>query len=141
MQPPPDTSFDFKLRDGTRIRVRPVQPGDKERLEEGLKDLSAESRYLRFMGGKKRLAQKELRYLTELDWNKHQAWIAVDPKQRGEPTLGVARCVPLEDEPKVAEAAVAVVDSVHGKGLGTFLLSVLVDPPSRQESAHSVRTF
>lgn len=127
MQPPPDTSFDFRLRDDTMIRVRPVQPEDKERLQEGLRHLSSESRYLRFMGGKKSLSQQELRYFTELDWNKHQAWIAVDPEQRGEPALGVARCVRFEDEPTVAEFAVAVVDSVHGKGLGTLLLSVLVE--------------
>ena len=127
MQSPPDTSFDFELRDGTPIQLRPVRPEDKERLQESLKHLSSESRYLRFMGNKKRLSQKELRYFTELDWNKHQAWLAVDPKQGGEPALGVARCLRLEDEPKVAEVAVAVVDSVHGKGLGTLLLSVLVE--------------
>jgi len=107
--------------------VRPVRPEDKERLQEGLKHLSSESRYLRFMGGKKRLSQEELRRFTELDWSRHQASIAVDSSQNGEPALGVARCVRLEDEPKVAEVAVAVVDSVHGKGLGTLPLSIVVE--------------
>lgn len=107
--------------------MRPVQPEDKERLQEGLKHLSSESRYLRFMGGKKRLSQEELRRFTELDWSRHQVSIAVDSSQNGEPALGVATCVGLEDEPKVAEVAVAVVDSVHGKGLGTLPLSIGVE--------------
>jgi GNAT superfamily N-acetyltransferase len=79
------------------------------------------------MGGKDRLSEEELRYLTELDWNKHQAWIAVDPSREGEPAVGVARCVRLEDQPRVAEPAVAVIDAFQGKGLGTLLLSVLVE--------------
>jgi GNAT superfamily N-acetyltransferase len=126
-QPPPDASFSFELRDGTRVRVRPVRPDDKERIQEELEGLSAESRYRRFMGGKDRLSDEELRYLTELDWSKHQAWIAVDPSREGEPAVGVARCVRLEDEPNVAEPAVAVIDAFQGKGLGTLLLSVLVE--------------
>jgi GNAT superfamily N-acetyltransferase len=127
VQPPPDASFSFELRDGTRVRVRPVRPDDKERIQEELEGLSAESRYRRFMGGKGRLSEEELRYLTELDWSKHQAWIAVDPNREGEPVVGVARCVRLEDRPHVAEPAVAVIDAFQGKGLGTLLLSVLVE--------------
>lgn len=124
MQSPPDLSFDFELRDGTPIRVRPLRSDDKERLRKGLERLSPDSRYSRFAGSKKGLSAKELRYLTELDWSKHQAWIAVDPNQEDEPALGVARCVRLEPS-SVAEAAVAVVDPLHGKGLGTILLGVL----------------
>lgn len=123
-QSPPDTSFDFELRDGTPVRVRPVRSDDKERLREVMERLSPDSRYSRFAGAKKGLSKSELRYLTELDWSKHQAWIAVDPNQDGEPALGVARCVRLESS-SVAEAAVAVVDPLHGRGLGTILLGVL----------------
>jgi GNAT superfamily N-acetyltransferase len=104
-----------------------VRPDDKERLQEELEGLSAESRYRRFMGGKDRLSDEELRYLTELEWSKHQAWIAVDPSCEGEPAVGVARCVRFEDEPNVAEPAVAVIDAFQGRGLGTLLLSVLVE--------------
>jgi hypothetical protein len=39
---PPDTSFDFELRDRTPIQARPVQPKDKARLQEGLKHLSTQ---------------------------------------------------------------------------------------------------
>ena len=78
MQPPPDTSFDFRLRDDTMIRVRPVQPEDKERLQEGLRHLSSESRYLRFMGGKKSLSQQELRYFPFVFLHAHQQIITRD---------------------------------------------------------------
>ena len=66
-----------------------------------------------------------MRYLTEIDYRDHMAWIALDPSDPSEPALGVARYLRIEGEPDVAEAAVAVVDSHHGRGLGTLLLGLL----------------
>lgn len=121
---PPDISRDFELRDGSLVRIRPIQPNDKERIRGSLQQLSPESRYQRFMNPKNKLSESELRYLTEVDWSVHQAWIAVDPSRPGEPAVGGARCVRL-DESNVAELALAVVDSFHGRGLGTLLLGVV----------------
>ena len=98
MQAPPEPSVDLELRDGTLIRVRPVQSDDKERLRAVLDELSPESRYLRFISPRNKLTQRELRYLTEVDWRTHQAWAAVDPNQPGEPGVGGARCVRLEED-------------------------------------------
>ncbi len=39
---------EFELRDGTPVRVRPIRPEDRERLQVGLHQLSAASRYHRF---------------------------------------------------------------------------------------------
>jgi GNAT superfamily N-acetyltransferase len=124
----PDYVEELTLRDGTRVRLRPIRPSDKDRLVEGLGRLSPQSRYLRFFTDKERLTEAELRYLTELDGVHHFA-IGIsrvgDDGQEGE-GLGIGRFVVLPTEPTVAEPALAVVDHAQGLGLGRLLLLRLI---------------
>lgn len=126
-----------ELRDGTPAVVRPIEPEDKRRLQEGLRLLSPHSRYLRFHSGVERLTQAQLGYLTEVDGRDHVAWVALNPDEPDEPGMGVARYVRLPEEPDVAEAAVTVADRYQGRGLGTLLLNQL----SRSAVENGVRTL
>ena len=56
------------LRDGSQVLVRPIKPDDKQALVEGLDRLSSESRYRWFLRPVTRLSERELRYLTEIDY-------------------------------------------------------------------------
>lgn len=125
------------LRDGTRVRVRTIEPGDRARLLEVFGRLSPESRYQRFMAGIARLSDSQLRDFTELDHSSREAWIAFDADAVGEPAIGVARYVRLDDTSEIAEVAVTVVDSHQGLGLGTLLLCLT----TRSAAAHGVATF
>ena len=107
------------LADGTPVRFRPIRPEDKELLRAGFQMLSPESRYRRFFSAMDHLSEKQLKYLTEVDFVDHYAWIAEIPDGIG---LGVARWIRLRDEPEVAEGAVTVVDTYHNKGIGKALL-------------------
>jgi len=111
------------LDDGTTIRVRPLVSDDREDLAAGLAQLSDESRYSRFFRAIDHLSEKELSYLTEIDYHDHFAWVAItnDPA-RG---LGVARYIRSEDDPTVAEASVVVVDAYQRRGIATVLLELL----------------
>jgi GNAT superfamily N-acetyltransferase len=124
----------FTLRNGAIVVVRPILPDDKERLVDAFARLSETSRYRRFGTPVRRLSDEQLRYLTEIDHDDHMAWVALDEHQAG---LGVARYVRLPDEPSAAEAAVTVVDSHQGLGLGSILLGVL----GLSAVAHGIRTF
>ena len=117
--------YEGALDDGTRIRFRRIRPDDKERLAYGLARLSPESRYLRFFSNVDHFTADQLRYLTEVDFVDHFAWIADLPDLPGEPGVGVARWIRLRDAPTEAEAAVTVADHLHGRGIGTALLWVL----------------
>jgi len=128
---------ELRLRDGTRVLVRPIRPEDRDRLQAGLQQLSAASRYHRFHAAVSELSPEQLRYLTEVDQVNHLAWIALDPALPGEPAMGVARCIRLSPDSHTAEVAVTVLDAYQGRGLGTLLLGVL----SLSAAAQDIRTF
>lgn len=114
------------LADGAQATIRPIAPGDKPFLVEGLAALSRRSVHQRFLAAKPRFSTRELRYLTEVDGVRHIALVALRPAGP-RPLLGVARCVRLAAEPATAEMAVVVQDDVQGRGLGRALAQALRD--------------
>lgn len=115
----------IKLRDGARIRVRPIQPDDKPALQRGFELLSEDSVYQRFLSPISELRPMDLVYLTEVDHHDHEALIAFD-EETGEP-VGVARYVRAADDPEAAEFAITVVDDWQRRGVGTELVKQLSD--------------
>jgi GNAT superfamily N-acetyltransferase len=110
------------LDDGTRVLFRPISPEDKQRLQQGLQRLSPGSRYMRFFRHVDRFTDRELRYLTEVDMIDHVAWVALLPDEDGQPGIGVARWIRMDEEPALAEGAVTVIDDYQGRGVGSMLL-------------------
>ncbi len=113
---------DVTLRDGSPVRVRPVQAADGALLRAGFERLSPQSRYRRFMTPMPRLDDALVRYLTVVDHHDHEAPIALSGEGNG---IGVARFFRSTDHPNVADAAVTVVDDWQARGLGTALLALL----------------
>ena len=115
-----------RLSDGTRVRIRPVEPDDKPRLEAAMARLSRESIRRRFLVAKPTLSSAELRYLTEVDGFDHIALVAVLDDDR-EQIAAVARCVRLRAGGATAEFAIVVGDELQGLGLGHALATALAD--------------
>jgi RimJ/RimL family protein N-acetyltransferase len=116
----------YHLPSGTSVLIRPIEPGDKDRLVNGLRQLSDESIRKRFLAAKPRFTSAELRYLTEVDGINHIALVAVladNPDQ----LVAVARCVRLPDRPGTAEMAIVVGDPWQGQGLGRAMTHALAD--------------
>lgn len=113
------------LNDGTPVLMRPIEPGDRECLRDGMRRLSPESARYRFLSPVSRLSEVQLRYLTEIDYRDHMAWVAFDVGGPGPLGIGVARYIRLADAPATAEMAITVVDSHQGRGLGSRLFSLL----------------
>lgn len=116
----------FSLDRGTRVLIRPIEPGDKDRLVAGLRRLSEESIRKRFLAAKPRFTSAELRYLTEVDGVNHIALVAVLEDQP-DTLVAVARCVRLPDRPATAEMAIVVGDPWQNRGLGRALATALAD--------------
>jgi RimJ/RimL family protein N-acetyltransferase len=135
-EPPPTSDIDefveshafiAELNDGTRVRIRPIAPKDKDRISEGWKHLSMNTRYMRFLHPKSALSNWELSYLTEIDYRDHFAWGAELVDEPGQLGIGIARYIRDGEDPLVAEAAVTVVDDYQQMGLGRILLRALTE--------------
>jgi GNAT superfamily N-acetyltransferase len=74
-----------------------------------------------------KLPESLLAYLTTTDNHDHLALVAERLDAEGDVVegVGVARFVRLREAADTAEAAVAVVDHMQGRGVGSLLLSVL----------------
>lgn len=126
-----DTDFiasrttEIRLAGGLLVRLRPIVPGDREELARGYAQLSEESRVRRFLAAPSHLTEEMLEYLTEVDYRDHFALVALAVEEPGEPGIGVARYVRLEQEPDTAEAAVTVLDDYQGRGVATVLMEAL----------------
>lgn len=117
------------LRDAAPVYVRAISPADQPRLAAFHRRLSAESVYFRFFEFKGELSPADLRYLTELDFEKRVALVATLDAAPDAPIVGVARFDVLPDRagvPRRAELGIVVEDAHQGRGIGTVLLKHLL---------------
>lgn len=118
-----------KMLDGRLLRIRAIRPLDKQALHDTFHRLSRRSVYFRFLGDKKDLSEEELTYLTELDFVRRVALVAVVGEDKRERIVGVGRYTVLGDHEREqrADLAIAVEDVFHGLGVGTLLLRHLAE--------------
>ena len=109
------------LLDGTTVCVRPIAPEDKGLLSAGLRALSPETAYRRFLSPKLSFSPAELRYLTEVDGHDHIAYVAV----KDDTLVAVGRVVRVDED--TADIAILVWDEWQGLGLGSWLARRLAD--------------
>ena len=116
----------WQLADGTDIVIRPIRPEDASIEQNFVRGLSAQSKYFRFMQGLNELTQEMLVRFTQLDYNRELALIAVHEQDGRETELGVARYV-MNPDGQSCEFALVVADQWHHRGIGSHLMSELID--------------
>lgn len=115
----------WQLADGTDIIIRPIRPEDAELDQRFIRGLSKESRYFRFMQAMQELPETLLASLTQIDYGREMALIAVTQDKGHEAALGVARYV-INPDGRSCNFALAVADNIAGKGLGGKLMVSLM---------------
>ena len=118
--------IETRLEDGRAISIRAVRPDDEERLRDGVAQLSARSRYLRFFTPAPTMPDHVIEKLVDVDGHRHLAWGAVladDPELQA---IGVVHAVRSDEQSRRAEFAIAVLDDFHGQGLARMLSAVLL---------------
>ncbi len=116
------------LPDGQRVRLDLLGPRDRADLLAGFAGLSRRSRYLRFFSAMGELPARVLDGLLNTDSHVHVAigarMVAANDRIEG-PIVGVARYFRTDGTADIAEPAVAVIDVLHGRGLGRLLLRAI----------------
>ncbi len=116
-----------ELADGTRVLIRPLVPEDRAELVARYDDLSSQSRRLRFVSAPAHLSERLLDHLLDVDYVDRHALVATLVDEPGAPSVGIARYLRSSTDPTSADAAVTVVDEVQSRGIGTLLLTSLVE--------------
>ena len=117
-----------RLRDGTRVIIRPITPQDADREQAFVRGLSPESRYFRFMNSLSELSPQLLERFTHPDEQREIALVALtgEKETASSEQIAVARCVRVNAEGP-GESAIVVADRFQAKGLGHILMRELVD--------------
>ena len=112
------------LRDGSTLHLRPIVPGDEERVRALFARLSRHSLYLRFHHVLSQMSQEEAKRFCSVNYENDFALVATLGEDSEERIIAVGHFyrMPMRDR---AEAAFVVEDEYQGKGIGSHLLEQL----------------
>ncbi len=110
------------LRDGSAIAIRPLEHEDGAQIRAIWDAMSDESRRRRFLSPANEVSEEDIRYLVDVDHNRHEALLALDDAGRA---VGVARYVRTPGDRTSAEVAGEDTADRHRRGLGTAPLDRL----------------
>ena len=118
--------WDFKLKDGTPVTIRPIRPEDEPLMVQFHHTLSERSVYLRYFCSLSLSTRVEHERLVRICFGSYDRGFALvadrtNPDTGHHEVLGVGRFSAINRSE--AEAAVLVSDQWQGRGLGTELLA------------------
>lgn len=115
----------FATKTGEELAVRPLKPTDEGLLREMFYDLSERSVYMRFFAPLKTMPHERAQLLVNLDYLQQMAIGVFAGEEPNWKMIGLGQYM-VEPSTNLAEAAVIVLDSWQGKGLGSYLFNALV---------------
>ncbi|MGL5167578.1 MAG: bifunctional acetate--CoA ligase family protein/GNAT family N-acetyltransferase [Afipia sp.] len=125
----------LKLKDGRGTFVRPVRPEDEHLYPEFFEHVSREDVRLRFFSAMKELSHPFIARLTQLDYARAMAFIAIE-ETTGK-MLGVVR-LHTDADFASAEYAILIRTDLKGIGLGSMLMKMIIEY-GRAEGVRAIR--
>jgi acetyltransferase len=121
---PSQWEADAEVKDTGTVHIRPIRPEDEALYREFFAAVTAEDYRLRFFGAGPNLEHGFLARLTQIDYAREMAFVAI-ARNTGE-LLGVVRLIADPDYTR-AEYAVLVRSDLKGRGLGWRLMQHLIE--------------
>jgi len=112
--------------DGAAITMRPIRPEDARSEQEFIGSLSQAAKYFRFMHEVRELTPETLVRFTQIDYEREMALVATTEQNQKEIIIGIARYYTQADN-ESCEFAIAVADAWQNKGVGSRLMTALMD--------------
>lgn len=125
---PTEYEFDWQLKNGDFVIIRPVRPDDEPLFLDFHKTLSDESVYLRYfhsMSFDTRVAHERLARICFIDYDREIALMVINETTEPNKVLGIGRIVKLRLGNK-AEFSITISDQQQGQGIGTQLMEKLI---------------
>ncbi|MBM3495958.1 MAG: GNAT family N-acetyltransferase [Armatimonadetes bacterium] len=114
------------LEDGVEVLMRPIKVTDEGLIREFHYRLSEETVYRRYRRPLKSLPHRDRVRLVNVDYDQEMAIVVVTRSGAREELLGVGRYF-VDQETRIAEMAFTVRDDWHDRGLGSLLMTKLLD--------------
>lgn len=111
--------------EGRDLLLRPIRAEDEAQHLEFLASLDPEDVRLRVFNSRRHIEHSELARLTQIDYERESAFVAVECVDGVERTLGVARALSDPDNIE-AEFGIIVRSELKGGGLGLLLMNKLI---------------
>jgi acetyltransferase len=121
-----------ETRDGEPVTIRPIRPEDEPMMVSFHGSLSEQSVYMRYfhmLGLDQRTAHERLTRICFIDYDREMALVAerTEPETGRREIMGVARLSRPGGIPDEAEFSVLISDRFQRRGLGTLLVSKLLE--------------
>ncbi|ORT52509.1 protein acetyltransferase (plasmid) [Vibrio sp. qd031] len=123
---PVELEQSVELKDGRKILLRPIRPEDEPYHGEFIGRVSKEDLYKRFFTEVGELNHEALANLTQIDYDREMAFIAVTADEHNPSIIGVSRLL-AEPDKRSSEFAVLVQSDLKGVGLGRLLMEKIID--------------
>ncbi|MGA8051456.1 MAG: GNAT family N-acetyltransferase [Burkholderiales bacterium] len=123
---PAHLEHEHRLFDGRTVTIRPIRPQD-DLLERDFIDsgLSGENRYLRFQKWVAAPSDQLIHFLTDVDYDRHMAFVCTVRHGESEEIVGEARYVTNPDG-KSCEFGIMIADAWHKSGIAGLLMDDLI---------------
>ncbi|MGO4640220.1 GNAT family N-acetyltransferase [Mesorhizobium sp. 2RAF45] len=112
------------LSDGLSFHIRPIMPADVALYPAFLAKISPDDLRLRFLSLRKNFPDQMLKRLTQLDYDRDIAFVALEKDTGALAAIGRLSCDP---DHRTGEYALLVRSDLQGHGLGWDLLKQLID--------------
>jgi acetyltransferase len=114
-----------EMKNGEKVLFRPILPEDEPQLRAFIAQVTKEDLYYRYFSEISEFTHEDLANMTQIDYDREMAFVAVRHRKEGDEILGVTRAISDPDNID-AEFAVLVRSDLKGLGLGRRLLEKLI---------------